>query len=50
VTAIKEWAIALKAGQPEFASFSERVFAATKTLDMEALRALADGMESTCEK
>jgi CheY-like chemotaxis protein len=50
VTAIKEWAIALKAGQPEFASFSERVFAATKTLDMEALRALAHRMESTCEK
>jgi signal transduction histidine kinase/CheY-like chemotaxis protein len=50
VTSIKEWAIALKAGQPEFAGFSERVLAATKTLDMEALRALADGMESTCEK
>jgi hypothetical protein len=50
VTAIKEWAIALKTREPDHTVFSERVLAATKTLDMGALRALADRMESTCEK
>jgi hypothetical protein len=42
VTAIKEWAIALKAREPGYTVFSDRVLAATKTLDMEALRMLAD--------
>ena len=42
VTAIKEWATALKAHEPRYAVFSERVLAATKILDMEGLRELVD--------
>jgi hypothetical protein len=42
VTAIKEWAMALKAREPQYAVFSERVLAATQILDMEALGELAD--------
>lgn len=42
VTAIKEWATALKAREPQYAVFSERVLAATLILDIEALGELAD--------
>jgi len=40
VTAIKEWAIAMKAREPQLADYSERVIEAIQTLDMEALREL----------
>lgn len=42
VTAIKEWATALKAHEPRYAVFSERVLSAIQILDMEALRELTD--------
>jgi len=42
VTAIREWAMALKANKPRYADFAERVLAATQSLDMEMLRALSE--------
>ena len=41
VTAIKEWAMALKAREPHLAAYSERVLGAIQILDMDALRELA---------
>jgi signal transduction histidine kinase/CheY-like chemotaxis protein len=42
VTAIKEWATALKAREPHCTVFAERVLATTQSLDMEMLRELAE--------
>ena len=42
VTAIKEWAMALKTREPQLAAYSERVLGAMQILDMDALRELAD--------
>lgn len=47
VTAIKEWATTLKAREPRYAAFSERVLSATQVLDMNALRDLADRARET---
>jgi nitrogen-specific signal transduction histidine kinase/CheY-like chemotaxis protein len=42
VTAIREWATALKTRDPHCAIYADRVLAATQILDMEMLRELAD--------